>query len=346
MENTVKSLYWNDAVQGGEKECLAEVPRKRDMRIDNLRAVLMILVVAGHLMEVYPFSGSGFFYQLIYTFHMPGFALLSGMCWKGPQQGRLLKKQLYPYMVFQTLYLMQQEFILGGGKWSYTVPYWLMWYLFSAMQWELLAVTVPLQGRNGLISIAVSIVAALAVGYDSDVGYFLSVSRTFVMFPFFLAGAWYRSNAEMVTGKFGLSKTAGKALAIVGLAVCVVRVWSWQGAVSSKWLYHSCSYDEGYGVLQRFEFLVLAAVILAGLWVLMPIRQVKGLSYLGAHTMPVFLLHGFVLRWLNAAQILSESLHGIVVPVLTVALVCLLASPLVVTLTKPLMVWPFEKKGG
>ena len=28
------------------------------------------------------------------------------------------------------------------------------------------------------------------------------------------------------------------------------------------------------------------------------------------------------------------------------ALVCLLASPLVITLTKPLMVWPFEKKGG
>ena len=127
---------------------------KRNYRIDNVRALLIILVVVGHLTEIIHYQNSEFVYRWIYIFHMPGFALLSGLCWSGVKDGRVWKKLIYPYVIFQTLYLIFQYVVLNGDFiLQYTTPYWLMWYLLALIQWGMLVSTIPISKKNGGIII-------------------------------------------------------------------------------------------------------------------------------------------------------------------------------------------------
>ena len=80
--------------------------KERDYFFDNARALLIFLVVFGHLMEPYR-SSSGFItslYLTIYSFHMPGFLFISGyFAKKAGQAGyieKLSKKLLIPYFIF------------------------------------------------------------------------------------------------------------------------------------------------------------------------------------------------------------------------------------------------------
>ena len=52
---------------------------KRDGKMDNLKGILIIMVVLGHLTELLLKSGEGgIVYRLIYAFHMPAFIFISG----------------------------------------------------------------------------------------------------------------------------------------------------------------------------------------------------------------------------------------------------------------------------
>lgn len=47
---------------------------KRNFSLDNIRFILMLLVVYAHLLEIAsPFMGSELIYKVIYSFHMPVF---------------------------------------------------------------------------------------------------------------------------------------------------------------------------------------------------------------------------------------------------------------------------------
>ena len=66
-----------------------------------------------------------------------------------------------------------------------------------------------------------------------------------------------------------------------------------------------------------------------------PNRKIKVISYVGQNTMPVFLLHGFVIRWLPVSKIsFDPAQNGVLVPVLAIILIMILVSPPVVNLVK------------
>lgn len=58
--------------------------RKRDLYFDNLKGILISLVVFGHLIENFYFKSKfvEIVYTFIYTFHMPAFIFLSGLFFK------------------------------------------------------------------------------------------------------------------------------------------------------------------------------------------------------------------------------------------------------------------------
>ena len=176
-----------------------QIKIKRNYRIDNVRALLIILVVVGHLTEIIHYQNSEFVYRWIYIFHMPGFALLSGLCWSGGKDGRVWKKLIYPYVIFQTLYLIFQHVVLNGDFiLQYTTPYWLMWYLLALIQWGMFVSTIPISKKNSGIIIICSFIIALVCGFDDTIGYYFSLSRTLVLFPFFLCGVCLREFPEFL----------------------------------------------------------------------------------------------------------------------------------------------------
>lgn len=172
-----------------------ELSRNRNYAIDNLRAFLMICVVAGHLLEILSFSFSRHLYVTIYSFHMPAFAFLSGMCCKLDENTpkRLTQTYVYPYLVFQTLYLLFSNSILDiSVSFQYTTPYWLLWYLMAMFWWHgMLSMYLALRSKP--LALVISMLVALASGFDASIGYYASLSRTLVLFPFFLGG-YYSKN--------------------------------------------------------------------------------------------------------------------------------------------------------
>ncbi|MBM6723845.1 acyltransferase family protein [Pseudoflavonifractor phocaeensis] len=76
----------------------------REFQYDNLRCLLIALVVLGHLLEIAgEFPHKETLYTLIYSFHMPAFLFLSGMFARF-DRGKFIFGMALPYLVLQTFY--------------------------------------------------------------------------------------------------------------------------------------------------------------------------------------------------------------------------------------------------
>ena len=90
--------------------------KDRDYFFDNARAILIFLVVLGHLLQ--PYTSEDKFlqalYLLIYSFHMPTFLFISGYFAKNLDKPNYLekiaKKLLLPYVIFFAFFSLYYYF--------------------------------------------------------------------------------------------------------------------------------------------------------------------------------------------------------------------------------------------
>lgn len=95
---------------------------QRDARFDNLKGILIFLVVFGHLLELVGGPAAAWLYRLIYSLHMPAFVFCSGWFARFDAE-RFFRRLLYPYLVYQTLYLLFDRLVLHGkAPLQYTPP--------------------------------------------------------------------------------------------------------------------------------------------------------------------------------------------------------------------------------
>lgn len=326
---------------------------ERLIAVDNMKAVLIGCVVLGHLCEVLDFPGSSFLYLLIYSFHMPAFIFLSGFCSSAEvRYDRIVKNYLYPYVVFQVLYVLFDRIILQkDSDLQFVRPYWLLWYLMALMIWNILIPFVETDSPKKKICIfAGSVLLALAVGYDDNVGYYLSLSRIIVFFPFFLAGFYCRKHGNVIFPQCFANGTQHKkmlritsATAALGIALLL---FEYRRGIKVSWLYQSAAYDKwDYNVGIRFLAFGCAIVFLRFLCVCMPNRKIYFVTRLGQNTMPVFLLHGFVMRLLKYYPVPVLDKYPLIGGMaLIVLLLIVLSSEPVKRLCKPLLSYPFGRR--
>ncbi len=260
----------------------------RNARMDNLRGLLILLVVFGHLLELIPGTFPQFLYKVIYSFHMPAFFFLSGYFARFSL--RKLLELVLPYVLFQTLYRLFDGFVLNPGSFTlrFTTPYWILWYLVTLSCYFLL---LPLLGRRRswrrFLLLPLSVALCLAAGY-TKAGYYLSISRTLVFLPFFLAGHY--APQPLKDPPFWLTVASGVWVVLAALLVQGFRKEIFYGS------YSYASLD--YGPLTRLLLLVTAAAWLVLLcW--LPERKLPLLTAVGQRTLSIFLLHGFPLRLLR-----------------------------------------------
>ena len=312
-------------------------------KIDNMKALLIFSVVLGHLCEIIHFNGSDFLYMYIYVFHMPAFALCSGL-FASFQPKKIFRNLVYPYVIFQTLYILFSHFVLNSDKTlEYTTPYWLMWYLFAMILWEC---TIPLlettKKTTKLLWLGTSVAISLLVGLDGRISYFLSLSRILVLFPFFIAGYYLRKShlfpylaGQKSSRRYSLVKIVSGVLTAAVTLVLINYRW----IINSKWLYGSYSYDSmDYNIFIRAGFMVCAAIITVFLMVIMPNRNIALISNVGRHTFPIFILHGFFIKLLDrSAWFQNSSYPELLTLAVTTALILVLSSQPVTKLFRPLL---------
>ena len=84
------------------KRCgTGNMQKQRLYGYDNVKFILIFLVVLGHLLEISnPFPGKDVLYKLIYSCHMPVFIFISGFFAKF-HGNKIVFHLIYPYLLFQ-----------------------------------------------------------------------------------------------------------------------------------------------------------------------------------------------------------------------------------------------------
>jgi len=274
------------------------IPLKRIPFFDNARAILIFLVVFGHMISEY-IEDSKFLadiYLFIYTFHMPAFILISGyFAKKVYERGyfkKLVKKLIIPYVFFQVIYTLYYEFIFHDiNSYSLFIPRWGLWFLMSLLFWNILLYFFG-KLKYGL---PLAIIFSLLIGYDTEVDEFLSLSRTFFFFPFFLAG--YHLKAEHFEQlKFRYHTVIGIIVAVLGFMFIAQYVpTDYRFWLLGKRPYEEIADTVEYSALMRFATYGVQFLATFIFLSLVPRKQIF-LTPIGQCTMVIYLLHLAIVR--------------------------------------------------
>lgn len=269
----------------------------RDYSFDNLRAVLIICVVFAHLLEIRsPFPFGEDLYRVIYSFHMPVFLFICGWFAKFDRT-KLLLGLFAPYLMLQTAYVFFQRGLYGKDvTLQFTTPYWLLWFLLALFFYYLLLplydVATP---KKRLMAWLLVLALSLVAGYDSTVGYGMTLSRLLVFQPWFLLGFYARKTDVKPMPLVGKLLTGLALLACVAVLCC--------SSITDNMLYGSYAYEkiQYHAGIRLFLAVVALAWILTFFFVLRPLVNVRIplLTRLGQNTLSVFLLHGFIVKYIG-----------------------------------------------
>ncbi|WP_347862152.1 acyltransferase family protein [Salimicrobium sp. PL1-032A] len=314
---------------------------KRDAFFDNAKLFLIVLVVFGHSMQPMT-NDSEFMYSLytfIYTFHMPAFILLAGFFAKGAKDKdyvlQLAKKLLVPYFLFQAVY-SGYYYALGDEGWynGFFHPHWALWFLISLFCWHMLLI--GFKKLPPILGILIALELGLIVGYFSEIGHTYSLSRTFVFFPFFLAGYWLTK--EQVK-KWQKTPVRIASLGVMGVVATCIALFP---EFSSGWLLGSKSYATlgipQAGGLFRLGVYVLASVMVVAVLSWIPSKEFS-FTKLGQRTLYVYLLHGFLIQFFRKIDLFTYThwLDILGVLVVSIGIVYLLSSKPTMTVARPLI---------
>ncbi len=284
------------------------VENKRDHGFDTLKGLLIFLVVLGHLLDIKKSSMQSveYLYSLIYSFHMPAFAFVSGYFSKSSksfkmQSYKAVKTILIPFVI---CHIIMWAFASRSLPELFT-PRWSSWYLLCLFVWKILIVPVT----HIRFSMITSIILALLIGF-SPADQMLALSRLFSFFPFFLLG--YKSTESQIQGYRSNKKTYLVILLIlVSVLVVSLKYFGLPIAEISKMAhpYNTLEITSNFnGMLYRMLAMIIGVVWTICLICLVPQKQ-SILSKLGRTTMTVYLVHPFLVR-------LSEILINKAVPML------------------------------
>ena len=289
------------------------MPNSRSLLMDNLKGVLILLVVFAHFLIDYVDAGTtslpvAAVYFFIYSFHMPLFVFISGFYSKNIDKVRAtaFERLLIPYLLFNTcmvVYCLLVQHIWFG----LFTPAYVNWYLLALFVWRVLL--------RDLAAVKLivwwSLAGAVAIGFNGQADNFLAIARIFAFLPFFLLG-YFSDNS--VIAKI---RTSSKLLAGVGLTacICLVGLLTSKGVLATR-CFIAMPYSSPTDIGVRIAFYFLAVYISCCLLVLCPASRIRLLTAIGRNSLLVFLLHRYITFAFNAVVPVSAWRDWLVIPVL------------------------------
>jgi fucose 4-O-acetylase-like acetyltransferase len=285
---------------------------------DNARFACIVLVVLGHAVQrlTYDSDIALGLYLLVYAFHMPAFAIISGYFSKSDspnrrQMARVITDILVPYVIFEGLWTLTKLLVEGQANPNLTQPSWTLWFLLALGIFRLVLPYLALLRWPLLWTVAISIGAGYLPNIDST----FSLSRTLGLLPFFALGWWL--NEHDVVARIGLLRDRAWWVFAGALGVFAVAGWAawffvdgWRDMNLREWLF----YDDNYAALGgtqwwaggvRLMLMAVALVLSLAFFALVP-RRTHFWTHFGQYTMYVYLLHSFVLYPFRESGVLRD----------------------------------------
>ena len=161
---------------------------------DNLKFILITLVVIGHLADEFTAKSDVYksVFLFIYTFHMPLFIFISGLF---HSEKNIVKKCIF-YCSIGFLYKIITlifDRLSGNGNVSFSLlsDGGISWFMFVLAIYTIISYVIKDENKKYIL--VFSVVLACFTGYDKSIGDFLYLSRAIVFFPFYLLGTMLKS---------------------------------------------------------------------------------------------------------------------------------------------------------
>lgn len=265
--------------------------KKRIFLLDNLKVLLVFLVVVGHLYGLYIKQSPiiDVFYIFVYLFHMPLFVFVSGYLSKNIQKPlwSLISTLLIPYLIFSVIWSIINSYFSGDLSFSILTPYAYLWYLVSLFTWKALVkylIRIP-------YILPISFVIGLFAGF-LPLDRFLSLSRTLTFLPFFLLGFYCQERhidkIKRIPKSFaGIVLTIGFILSIAFVNLDINEEILWLIGPYAK--YGITNFE---GVLFRVLFYIVCITMSLAVVRLVSNKEYS-ISIIGRNTMVIYLGHMF-----------------------------------------------------
>ena len=172
-------------------------PSFRNERLDSVKYWLIILVISGHVLEIFQIPENKVIWNWIFLFHMPLFIFISGYFSSKKSVKKMaasIWKIAEPLILFQFIALILWEESISLT--TILTPWWILWYLLSLIYWRLILQVIPESIlRNAKLILPTTFGISILAGF-LPFGVFLSIQRTLSFMPFFFLG-YYMKNKNI-----------------------------------------------------------------------------------------------------------------------------------------------------
>ncbi|CAM5383430.1 MULTISPECIES: acyltransferase family protein [Streptomyces] len=310
--------------------------RQRDAFFDNAKYLAIVLVALGHSWSAIKTDNRALegLYNVVYTFHMPAFIVISGYFSRSfdmrpDRLKRLVTGIAVPYLLFQIAYSLFRRYAgQADDPISLVSPYYLTWFLCALFIWRLTTPLWKLVRRPLPLALGIAMVGSVTPGLDDN----LDLGRVLQFLPCFVLGLLLKPEHFAL-----IRRPAVRVLSVPVFAAALAVGWWTVPRVDGGWFYRqSSAQDIGApwwtGPLMTLAMFGCALLLTACFLAWVPGRR-TWFTALGAGTLYGYLLHGFVVKGtLYAGGFDLAQQYGALG---TVAVTVLAAAAVTVLCTKP-----------
>lgn len=272
---------------------MGEKTNSRVILWDNIKALLMLLVVVGHFVDSYSNNSHLFksIFLFAYAFHMPLFLFVAGLFHKNKNINEKVLSYFSIYLVYKIAIITTRAAF--GKKWSFallsesSVP----WFMFALAVF--ICLTYALQNvENKAFIVLLSIGLACFAGYDSSIGDYLIASRIIVFFPFYYLGTLIpREKLECMAEK-SKWKLIGLFVVLLWLGACYFGIdylYVLRHLFTGRNPFNKAVKPIGWIV--RLGCYFITSVVGASFILMTPNRRIKYFTTVGEQSLQVYFWH-------------------------------------------------------
>lgn len=288
-----------------ETKIIGGVAQDRDPWIDNIKGVLICLVLMGHfaLLLVGHSREMVWFRQFISTFHMPGFMILTGMLAKNRIQqkryDKMISRLFIPYIIcnfvmFLIFKTLGATYVSGiPEEWFFIPlrPYYFLWFLLAVFLFSVIT-PVFLNNKRPLV---VAMVLAILVGFMPQINYMM-MTKIIPFYVYYLVG--YYTDKEYLQKRLKSKKVIICSWFIVFITLVVTRMCT--QFIDISFLSMESQYRDYTNISQftsaglRFFTILLSIIISFSVFSCIPKKE-NFMTIIGKYSMYPYCIHTFMM---------------------------------------------------
>lgn len=265
----------------------AESAGKREAYWDNVKGLLIALVLIGHcLWDLQKIPVNNAVVDAIYFFHMPAFVFVSG-CFSGggAARKRSLIRLASAYLLATAMFML--VYVLRRRMPSVVLPLYSSWYLLALIAWRLATLGLS-RFRCALPG---SVVVALLAGLWPDVDNRFAFARIVALYPFFLAGFFLGGKAPGLRALPPARRLATGLAALIAAGGIAALSSRGLGIDNRDLLFKAYAGGIRRGLAGRAAIYAVAALCIVGILALMTSKESRILTRAGRNSLAIYLLH-------------------------------------------------------